>query len=135
MAALAVCILLWLLSGLVFLLRGPAHHRRHPGTPTVSQTNIPRQCRRWRQTGSLFICGSQQTASRVGSDGLRPEFRRLASLRLNKTGRNDPTEGVNVKECCAMCRAHKDCCTVNSPTKEPELKLELGPEEILEFKE
>ncbi|KAI8401359.1 hypothetical protein FOFC_18228, partial [Fusarium oxysporum] len=47
---------------------------------------------------------SQQTASRVGSDGLRPEFRRLASLRLNKTGRNDPTEGVNVKECCAMCR-------------------------------
>ncbi|KNB18531.1 hypothetical protein FOXG_15934 [Fusarium oxysporum f. sp. lycopersici 4287] len=54
MAALAVCILLWLLSGLVFLLRGPAHHRRHPGAPTVSQTNIPRQCRGWRQTGSLF---------------------------------------------------------------------------------
>ncbi|KAH7112754.1 hypothetical protein B0J13DRAFT_423041, partial [Dactylonectria estremocensis] len=67
---------------------------------------------------------SRQTASRVDSDGLRPEFRRSPSLRLNKTGRRGPTARAEVEECCAVPHmTHKDCCIISLPSTEPELKV------------
>ncbi|KAH6982471.1 hypothetical protein EDB80DRAFT_736825 [Ilyonectria destructans] len=59
-----------------------------------------------RRTQRLFVLlkRSRQTASRVDSDGLRPEFRRSPSLRLNKTGRRGPIARAEVEECCAVRR-------------------------------